>query len=150
MKLSAPLRRGKRGIVVGCGQLGALLAKDLCDEGYNITVIDVDPEAMRRLDESYSGYTVVADGTDVDVLEANGIGEADVLIATTDLDNKNLMVSEVASRVYGVARVYLRLNDEKKKTLVDGYNIETLCPLRLCEEEFYHMSGLDRLHEETR
>ncbi len=143
MEIPMLRRREKRGIIVGCGQLGARLAKDLCDRGYNITVIDTDAEAMHRLDESYSGYTVVADGTDIDVLEANGIKEADVLISTTDRDNKNLMVAEVANRVYGVARVYLRLNDEKKKALIDGFNIETLCPLRLCEEEFYRLSGLD-------
>ena len=143
MRLPLIRHRERRGIVVGCGQLGALLAKDLGDRGYSMTVIDLDPEAMHRLDESYGGYTVVADGTDVDVLEANGIADADILVSTTDQDNKNLMVAEVASRVYGVGRVYLRLNDPKKKALVDGFNIDTMCPLRLCEDEFFRLSGMD-------
>lgn len=135
--------RTKRALIVGCGQFGAQLAKGLFDRKYNVTVIDKDEDAFRRLHDAYSGYTVAADGMSAMVLETCGASATDVLVAATGNDNANILIAEIASAVFGIPKVFARLNDEKKEELFDGLNIESICPHRLCVAAFQEASGID-------
>lgn len=132
----------RNAIIVGCGQFGAAVAGNLSSGGYGVNIIDKDEEAFQRLDGEYGGFTTTGDGGNASVLRSAGIVNADILLATTNDDDTNILVAEIASRIFGVEHVYARLGDEHKADLFDGYNIEAICPLQLCLARFEQLSGV--------
>ena len=130
------IKKPKTVIVVGCGRLGASLAGSMSEQGYNVIIVDKDEDSVRKLPESFSGYEIIADATDIDVLERADILGAEMLVATTDSDNVNSLIAQIASRIYGVSKVFIRLNDTEKEKLIDGFNIEVIYPFKLSVGEF--------------
>jgi trk system potassium uptake protein len=60
-------------VILGCGRVGSTLALMLDAEGHQVSVIDKDPDAFRRLGEHFRGQTVTGLGIDVEVLKEAGI-----------------------------------------------------------------------------
>jgi trk system potassium uptake protein TrkA len=105
-------------IVVGCGRVGSELATLLSTEGHDVVVIDKSAKAFKRLGTAFNGVTITGWGYDEDVLKEAGIEKCDAFAAVTDLDNSNMMAAEVASKLYGVPRVIIRLyHPERSRTL---------------------------------
>ncbi len=96
-------------IVAGGSRLGANIASTMSKHKKNVTLIDLDPRAFRKLHPDYSGYTVEGDASDISVLEQAGIDRACVVIAATDDDNTNIMISQMAKAVFEVPNVIARL-----------------------------------------
>jgi len=102
---------------VGCGRVGSILAKYLAVEGHNVVVVDKDSRSFRRLGSTFNGLTIEGFGFDEEVLKQAGIEKADALAAVTDLDNTNMMIAEMTTKLFDVPRVITRLyNPEKEKT----------------------------------
>ena len=93
------LERKERVIIVGCGRLGRRLATMLSDKGYQVIVIDNDETAFSKLPETFGGFTIKADGIDVDTLKYADIDEASMLVACTGNDNLNSLIAQIASRI---------------------------------------------------
>lgn len=85
----------------------------------------------------------MGDGISTDILEAGGIKDADICIVATDNDNTNNLIAQIASRIYNVRKVYMRLKDIEKNSLVENYNIQIICPYTLCIKEFENMSSIE-------
>ena len=92
-------------IVVGCGRVGSRLANMLSENGDNVCVIDKRADAFDNLGRMFNGSTVQGIGFDELTLTKAGIEDCDVVAAVTESDNANLMVTEVASRLFEVPRV---------------------------------------------
>lgn len=135
-----------KAIVIGSGRLGSYIASELSIQGHDVIIIDKDGDAFRKLSDQYSGYRYIGDAVDSEVLEQAGIEDADILIATTNNDNTNLFVAHVASMIYFVEKVYLRLGDIEKSTLIENTSIHAIYPFKLSMEEFKRSFGGD-LHE---
>lgn len=137
------LKKSQVILIIGCGRLGASLAGMLSAQRFNVTVIDKDGDSFRKLPQNFSGYTLDADATDIDTLARVGIAETDMVIVTTESDNINSFIAQIASRIYNVPKVYIRLNDTEKEKLIDGFNIEVIYPFKLSIEEFQRLSAVD-------
>jgi trk system potassium uptake protein TrkA len=96
-------------IIVGCGRVGSQLAALLAQEKHDIVVIDRDANAFRNLGTTFNGVKLHGYGYDEEVLKRAHIEKCDALAAVTDLDNANIMASEVASKLYHVPRVVARV-----------------------------------------
>lgn len=96
-------------IVAGGSRLGANIASTMSKHKKDVTLIDLDPRAFRKLNPDYSGYTVAGDASNISVLEQAGIDRAYVVIAATDDDNTNIMISQMARVVFDVPNVIARL-----------------------------------------
>jgi trk system potassium uptake protein TrkA len=118
-------------VIVGCGRVGATLARILAVEGHHVTVIDEKKEAFRRLGERFPGDTVLGNGIDVDVLRRAGIEHADGFAATTNGDNRNVMAAQVASLIFKVPRVMARIYDPLRASVYHELGIETINPTTL-------------------
>ena len=70
-----------RVIIVGCGRLGSSLATKLSMAGQDVVVLDTAEKSFRKLPETFSGFQLVGDGTDVNNLEYAGIKEAKMVLA---------------------------------------------------------------------
>lgn len=118
-----------KAIVVGCGRVGSSVARELLDEGWDVTVVDHDEEALGRL-EGWRGGFVLGHGMDTSVLERAGIAEADALVAATNGDNTNIVVGQVAQKRYRVARVVVRVLDPRRADFYAERGLRTICPTK--------------------
>ncbi|MBR3070165.1 MAG: Trk system potassium transporter TrkA [Lachnospiraceae bacterium] len=95
-------------IIVGCGKVGATLAVQLCRDGHDVTVLDRNPLAIRSVSSVYDVLGMEGDGSSYSTLKDAGIESADLLIAVTDSDEKNLLcclIGQKAGNVKTVARI---------------------------------------------
>ena len=116
-----------RVVIVGCGRVGATLARQMAGEGHDVTIIDQTSDAFRRLGTKFKGTRLVGPGTDVDVLRRAGIESADVFVAVTDGDNRNIMATQIAKNVFDVPKVLTRLYDPNRAQAYQELGIETIC-----------------------
>ncbi len=106
------------------GSVGYLVAKGLEKTRVQIKLIEQDPKRAAWLAENLSRTLVLqGDGTDLNLLEAEGIEEADVLVAVTDNDEKNLLVSLLAKQV-GVGKVITRVSKSENRKLFERVGID--------------------------
>ena len=124
-------------IVVGCGRVGSSLADMLSDAGANVCVVDWRAEAFNNLGRDFNGSTVQGIGYDEDILVKAGVEDCDVVAAVTQSDNANLMVTEVASRLYGVPHVIARLYNHDHERAYMQLGIDYVCGTTLVAEEMF-------------
>jgi trk system potassium uptake protein len=88
-------------VILGAGQVGRTAAFHLSREEANeVTVVDIDEEILRDLQDRLDIRTVAGSASYPSVLEAAGAAEADILIALTSSDEVNMMACEVAFTLY--------------------------------------------------
>lgn len=122
-------------VVVGCGRLGSHVANLLSRHGHRVVVVDRDDAAFTLLSsESFSGYRIQGDASEPAVLRRAEVGRANLLIAATQDDNVNLMVTIVAQRVFGVRRVMARVYDPRREEAYRSLGLATVCPTLLAGE----------------
>ena len=107
-------------IVVGCGRVGSHLATLLSEDGHNVSVIDRNADSFKNLGRDFNGRIVRGIGFDESALLDAGIDEADVIAAVTSNDNANLMIAEVARRIYEVPHVISRLYEARREKTYDA------------------------------
>ena len=73
-------------ILVGGGKVGTALARQLSEEGHNVTVIDTNKARVEHISESYDVMGITGNGSSITTLSEAGIEEADVFIAVTGSD----------------------------------------------------------------
>lgn len=95
-------------IIVGCGKVGRVLTEQLNEPGNNITVVDINGARATDVAERYDVMQVAGNGATRAVLEEAGIKKADLLIAVTGSDERNLLCCLMAKKAGGcqtIARV---------------------------------------------
>lgn len=112
---------------MGCGRTGSLLACLLDRAGHDVTVIDWQESAFDRLPDDFPGVTVVGNAVDQETLIRAGIDSADVFVAATSGDNRNIMASEIARTVFHVPRVISRVKDPNRAGIFKKLGIEVDC-----------------------
>ena len=115
-------------VIMGCGRVGAQLAVLLDEEGHQVTVLDRDAYSFRRLPPDFSGDALVGNGLHEETLKRAGIEEADVFVALTQGDNRNIMAAQIAKHIFNVPRVICRIYDPLRQELYSTLGLETLSP----------------------
>jgi trk system potassium uptake protein TrkA len=123
-------------VIVGCGRLGSHLANQLSRVGHSVVVIDKNEDTFNELSPAFSGFRVLGDATQMAVLKEAKLKQADVFFATTHGDNVNLMVAQVARKLFHVTHVLARVFDPKREQVYDQLGIETICPTSVAAEMF--------------
>jgi trk system potassium uptake protein TrkA len=120
----APKGRVRRVMVVGGGNVGYMVAQELLRQRLEIVIIEHDPERCAWLAEQLPGAWVLeGDGTNLELLQNEGLERTDVLVAVTENDEKNLLVSLLAKQV-GVAKVITRVNRSENRRLFEYVGID--------------------------
>jgi trk system potassium uptake protein TrkA len=115
-------------IIMGCGRVGARLATLLDIEGHTVTLLDIDAYSFRRLPADFGGTALVGNGIDQEDLEKAGIKEADIFVALTQGDNRNVMSTQIAKHIYHVPKVICRIYDPLRRELYNSLGIEAFSP----------------------
>lgn len=129
-----------KSVVIGSGRLGASIAAMLSNAGNDVLIIDKDGSSFRKLSDTYSGYDVIGDATDLSILENEAlIKEAKEVIITTDSDNVNLFIAHLCFYLYDVPNIYARFSDTDKGKLIESTTIKAIYPFILSIDEFMTM-----------
>jgi trk system potassium uptake protein TrkA len=130
-------------LIVGAGRVGSSVARSALAAGHEVSVLDEDPLSHERLDagmetswEDAGGLFTVGHAIEADALEEAGIERADIFIASTDGDNTNLTIAQIAKRGYGVERVVARIMDPYRAAWYAEQGLETICPTKIAIEQF--------------
>ena len=113
-------------IIVGCGKVGYTLVELLSSEDHNLVVIDEKPERVSRITDSMDAMGIVGNGINHQTLLAAGIETADLLIAVTGDDEKNLLCRVIAKktgRCQTIARVRNPIYNEETEFLKKEFGI---------------------------
>lgn len=122
-------------VIAGCGRVGSQLATLLAGEGHDVVVIDKNEGSFRRLGSNFSGKTLQGNAYDLDDLKEAGIENADVFCALTNLDNTNIMASQVAKKIFKVPEVIGRLYNPERLATYQKLGLSMVCGTILVAQE---------------
>ena len=115
-------------LVIGCGRVGSTIAKRFAAEGWDVTAIDEKESALNRLGEDWTGGFVVGHGMDTAVLRQAGIEDADSVVVSTDGDNTNLVIGQVAQKRFGIECTVVRILDPARADFYRERGMRMVCP----------------------
>lgn len=114
-------------IVVGCGTLGSNLTKRFYEQGYEVSVVTNNPSDFEDL-SNLNILTVIGNASDEDVLIKAGIENCDAIVVVTRNDNINLMVSQMAKKIFSVDYIIARVYEPSRRELFREIGIQTISP----------------------
>jgi trk system potassium uptake protein len=128
-------------LIVGCGRVGSAIAKRMIKQGNDVSVLDESEEAHALLDhdldqtwEDSGGRFTVGTALEVEALDAAGIQQADVVVCSTDGDNTNIVVAQIAKKRFQVPKVVVRVLDPYRAEWYSQQGLHTVCPTQVAIE----------------
>ena len=105
-------------IICGAGQVGWQIARHLSGENNDVTVVDNNPELVRRATDTLDVQGICGFASYPDVLERAGAKDADMIIAATHSDEVNMVTCQVAHSVFAIQRKIARLRSQSYLTAI--------------------------------
>ena len=128
-------------LIVGSGRVGSSIARTMLAEGHEVSVLDENPEAIALLNtgqeqgwEDLGGSFTVGTALEIDALEAAGIARADAFVASTDGDNTNLVIAQIARDRFEIPVVVVRVLDPGRARWYAEQGLQTVCPTQTAIE----------------
>ena len=129
-------------VIVGCGRVGASAAEAYDRTGHAVIILDIVTSAFDRLPLTFRGQAIRGDGTDEDVLRRVGAEGADVFIAVTEGDNRNIMAAQLANEALDIPRIIAKVNDPVRAKAYAELGIATICRTGLMMDAMDRFLGL--------
>jgi trk system potassium uptake protein TrkA len=123
-------------VVIGCSRLGASIASENSMNGVYTTIIDTNQNAFKKLDSSYSGYSIIGNAEEASVLKKGHIEEAKEVDVTTGDDDTNIYLACIMAEIYHIPSVIVRLRDESKAVLLTNPCIHVISPSSLSVQAY--------------
>jgi trk system potassium uptake protein TrkA len=121
------------------------MANWLSSIGCSVVVVDRNESSFDALSYEFTGFNILGDATELDVLKEAKLDKADVALVLTTDDNTNLMISMSAKEYFEVPRVVARAYDPNNIQMFSDFGIEVICPTLLAVENvknaLYFISG---------
>lgn len=130
-------------VIAGCGNVGLSLAKILSKEGHDITVIDPDEHAVHAGTDGFDLMGIVGSGSNISVLEQAEVSKADLFIATTDSDERNLLCCLMCNKL-GVHKTIARVRNPEYKDEIELIKDDLGLSLAV-NPELYAANGIARI-----
>jgi len=134
-------------VIIGCGRVGGLLAGSLDASGHDVVIMDLLTRAFDRLPATFGGEAVRGDGSDEDALRRAGADGADIFLALTEGDNRNIMAAQLAREALGIGMVYAKINDPMRAEAYAELGIGTICRTTLIADVLLGAMGLPEGNE---
>ena len=111
-------------VIIGGGQVGFYLAKELVESNHEVLVIEENPSRSAEIAETLGEIVMCGDGCEAAIQEQVGTARADLLLAVTGEDQDNLVACQVAKHVFNVPRTVARINDPKNELIFRKLGID--------------------------
>lgn len=98
-------------LIVGGGLVGSTLSEKLSRDGYDVSLLDRDGDLVRKISEVLDIRALQGNGATAPDLRRAGVEEANLVVASTNSDEANLIVGMLSAFVFGVPRIVVRLRD---------------------------------------
>ena len=128
-------------MIVGSGRVGSSIARKMLERGHEVSVLDEDPEAIAQLEKGMTdswvdsgGLFTVGTALEMDALEEAGIERADAFVASTDGDNTNLVIAQIAQKRFNIRTVVVRVLDPARASWYEQQGLRTVCPTKIAIE----------------
>lgn len=118
-------------IVIGCENIGSMVAIELANLHHNVTVIESNEYKLNDLGSGFNGRMISGIEYDHDNLILAGIENTDAVLALTHDDNLNITTSLVAKHIFGVRKVIAQVYDPTRRDQYDLLNIESFSPIKM-------------------
>ena len=125
-------------LIVGCGRVGSAIAKRMIRQGHEVSVLDENQEAHALLEhdldqtwEDAGGQFTVGTALEVEALTGAGMDRADVVVCSTDGDNTNIIVAQLAKKRFQVPKVVVRVLDPYRADWYQQQGLHTVCPTQV-------------------
>ncbi|MCT4608677.1 MAG: Trk system potassium transporter TrkA [Pelagimonas sp.] len=105
-------------IICGAGQVGWQIARHLSGEKNDVTVVDNNPDLVRRATETLDVQGIAGFASYPDILDKAGARDADMIIAATYSDEVNMVTCQVAHSVFAIPRKIARLRSQSYLTAI--------------------------------
>ncbi|MDC0093991.1 Trk system potassium transporter TrkA [Alphaproteobacteria bacterium] len=102
----------KKIIICGAGRVGISITEHLSNEGFDITVIDSNSDAVQKVTELYDVQGVLGLASHPNVLEDAGVNDADMIIAVTQSDEINITACHIAKSVFATPTMIIRIRSK--------------------------------------
>ncbi len=112
-------------VIVGGGNVGYYLAKALASSSHEILLMEKDRQVHRMVADELGEIAVQGDGCEVRLLEEAGVARADVVVAATGDDADNMVICQMAKRMFNVPRTIARVNNPHNEDLFHRMGIDT-------------------------
>ena len=96
-------------VILGAGQVGSSVAENLASEANDITVVDTNPERLKKLQDRFDLRTVSGNAAHPAVLEQAGARDADMLLAVTQSDETNMVACKLAATMFNIPTKVARI-----------------------------------------
>jgi trk system potassium uptake protein TrkA len=117
-------------LIVGCGRVGSSIAKKMITAGHDVSVLDESPESHALLDHGLS-----ESWEDLGGRFAVGTAlEVDVVVCSTDGDNTNIVVAQIAQKRFHVPKVVVRVHDPLRAEWYHQEGLHTVSPTQVAIE----------------
>jgi trk/ktr system potassium uptake protein len=122
-------------VIMGCGRVGASLARALERAGHDVAIIDQAEAAFRRLGSAFEGRRVLGIGFDRDTLTEAGVQNAYAFAAVSSGDNSNILAARVARETFGVEHVVARIYDPGRAEVYQRLGIPTVATVKWTSDQ---------------
>ena len=134
-------------VVVGCGKIGNTIIQNLVAEGHDVVAVDADANVVSEVTNLFDVMAVCGNGADNDTLSEAGVETAELFVAVTDSDERNMLSCFIAKRM-GAKNTIARIrnpefNDSSLTFIREELGVSiTLNPEKLAAHEIYNLLKL--------
>lgn len=124
-------RKISRVVIIGAGRAGRYTAKLLDQQGVQVKIFDTDRERCRMVSENLSSNSmaICGDGTNLELLQSEGISDADVIISLTNDDKLNLLLA-LMGKHFGVKKTIVKVNRSEYSDLMEKVGVDIVLSSR--------------------
>lgn len=135
-------------LIVGCGRVAANLAEILIESGEAISIIDDSPDNL--LNVAHLDCTKVEGmPLETSVLEKAGIGNVNAVLCISNNENMNVMVGQMASRLYNVDQVVVRIFNPENEPVYQALGLQTICSTSMTMDSILSVLGFSQSSDNT-
>ena len=110
-------------VIVGGGVVGYNVLRALTGLGYEAVLIEKEKLRFANLEAEYEHMVLHGDGTEMAILEAAGVGRADLVIAVTGLDDDNIVIAQLSKEHFKTPKCIARVNDPRNQEHFDALGV---------------------------
>lgn len=118
-------------LVIGCGLLGRKIARTMDTLGWDVSALSSQGEELELLESDFGGVLFRGFPMDLRSLREAGIENCHAVAVTTNDDNLNIAVAQIARDYFGIGNVVACISEPEREAAFENLGLRTVCPTNL-------------------